>query len=65
MATKMKGALITGNIKDILEILLIVVIMTILLNIFGYTMGDVIGFVGTSLTEIYDWFVGLFSVSWF
>ncbi len=61
MEQKMKGALITGNIKDILEILLIVVIMTILLNLFGLEMGDVIGFVGTSLTELYNWFTGLFS----
>ena len=61
----MKGALITGNIKDILEIILITVIIMILLSWAGLSINDVLGFVGTSLTDVYNWFTGLFTFSWF
>lgn len=57
---KMKGALITGNIKDIVEIVLVIVIIMILLQWAGLGMSDLIGFVGTGITELYNWFTGLF-----
>ncbi len=58
----MKGALITGNIKDILEIVLVIVIIMILLNWAGLNMNDVLGFVGTSVKDIYNWFIGIFGL---
>lgn len=55
---KLKGALITGNILDIIEIILVLVIIMGLLSICGLSLLDLFSMVGTALGDIWSWFTG-------
>lgn len=55
---KLKGALITGNILDIIEIILVLVIIMGLLSICGLSLLDLFSMVGTALGDIWSWFLG-------
>lgn len=54
---KLKGAIITGHILDVIEIILILVVIMGLLSICGLSFSDLISAMGTGLTDVWDWAV--------
>jgi len=55
---KLKGALGTGNILDIIQIILILVIIMGLLEITGLHLTDLFNLIGTAVTQLWNWFLG-------
>lgn len=54
---KLKGAIITGQILEVMEIILILVIIMGLLSICGFSILDLIDVMGTGLTDLWEWAV--------
>jgi len=54
----MKGALVTGNIIDIIEIILIMALIMGLLSLCGLDLSDIFSLVGSGVSQIWNWFIG-------